>query len=167
MYDAGGTYLFNCFIGIIHPMKIIGKIASRKEAALLCGKIFCIEQARPRIRKLLELQCDPKHSPVAQKTMHHLMNGELIIVDSKKKKVAAYDEEEGGKFKDLTLLPADPPSLKIYLYNHRTEKEIGPLSLLKLYYQLQILNLEIISFWHTGIEDFINLAELKQRLIGS
>ena len=81
--------------------------------------------------------------------------------------MAAYDEEEGGKFKDLTLLPADPPSLKIYLYNHRTEKEIGPLSLLKLYYQLQILNLEIISFWHTGIEDFINLAELKQRLIGS
>ena len=77
-------------------MKIIRQIANRKEAALLCGKIFCIEQARPRIRKLLELQCDPKHSPVAQKTMHHLMNGELIIVDSKKKKVATYDEKEGG-----------------------------------------------------------------------
>ena len=167
MYDAGGTYLFNCFIGIIHPMKIIGKIASRKEAALLCGKIFCIEQARPRIRKLLKLQCDPKQSPVAQKTMRHLMNGELIIVDSKKKKVAVWDEKEIGKFNNLSLLPADPSSLKIYLYNHRTEKEIGPLSLLKLYYQLQILNLEIISFWHTGIEDFINLAELKQRLIGS
>ena len=148
-------------------MKIIGQIANRKEAALLCGKICCIEQARPRIRKLLELQCDPKHSPVAQKTMNHLMNGDLIIVDSKKKKVEARDANEVSQFNDVTLLPADPPSLKIYLYNHRTEKEIGPLSLVKLYYQLQILNLEDISFWHTGIEDFINLADLKQKLIGS
>ena len=148
-------------------MKIIGKIATRKEAALLCGKIFCIEQARPRIRKLLELQCDPKHSPVTQKTIRHLMNGDLIIIDKNKKEVEALDKEEVDKFRDLPLLPADPPSLKIYLYNHRTEKEIGPLSLLKLYYQLQILNLEIISFWHTGIEDFVNLAELKLRLIGS
>ena len=148
-------------------MKIIGQIANRKEATLLCGKIFCIEQARPRIRKLLELQCDPKHSPVAQKTMNHLMNGDLIIVDSKKKKVEARDADEVSKFNELILLPADPPSLKIYLYNHRTEKEIGPLSLVKLYYQLQILNLEEISFWHTGIEDFINLADLKQKLIGS
>ena len=148
-------------------MKIIGQIASRKEAALLCEKIFCIEQARPRIRELLDLQCDPKHSPVAQKTIRHLMNGDLIIIDKNKKEVEALDKEEVDKFRDLPLLPADPPSLKIYLYNHRTEKEIGPLSLLKLYYQLQILNLEIISFWHTGIEDFVNLAELKQRLMGS
>lgn len=148
-------------------MKIIGQIASRKEAALLCEKIFCIEQARPRIRELLDLQCDPKHSPVAQKTIRHLMNGDLIIIDKNKKEVEALDKEEVDKFRDLPLLPADPPSLKIYLYNHRTEKEIGPLSLLKLYYQLQILNLEIISFWHTGIEDFVNLAELKLRLIGS
>lgn len=148
-------------------MKIIGQIASRKEAALLCEKIFCIEQARPRIRELLDLQCDPKHSPVAQKTIRHLMNGDLIIIDKNKKEVEALDKEEVDKFRDLPLLPADPPSLKIYLYNHRTEKEIGPLSLLKLYYQLQILNLEIISFWHTGIEDFVNLAELKLRLIDS
>ena len=148
-------------------MKIIGQIASRKEAALLCEKIFCIEQARPRIRELLDLQCDPKHSPVAQKTIRRLMNGDLIIIDKNKKEVEALDKEEVDKFRDLPLLPADPPSLKIYLYNHRTEKEIGPLSLLKLYYQLQILNLEIISFWHTGIEDFVNLAELKLRLIGS
>lgn len=148
-------------------MKIIGQIASRKEAALLCEKIFCIEQARPRIRELLDLQCDPKHSPVAQKTIRHLMNGDLIIIDKNKKEVEALDKEEVDKFRDLPLLPADPPCLKIYLYNHRTEKEIGPLSLLKLYYQLQILNLEIISFWHTGIEDFVNLAELKLRLIGS
>ena len=148
-------------------MKIIGQIASRKEAALLCKKIFCIEQTRPRIRKLLELQCDPKHSPVAQKIMSHLMNGELIIIDSNKKEVETYDQEEVSKFKDLDLLPEDPPTLKIYLYNHKTEKEIGPLSLIKLYYQLQILNLEDISFWHTGIEDFINLAKLKNRLLGS
>jgi len=148
-------------------MKIIGKVANRKEASLLCEKIFCIEQARPRIRELLDLECDPKHSPVAQKTIRHLMNGELIVVDSKKKEVEARDKEEVSKFNDLILIPADPPNLKIYLYNHKTEKEIGPLSLLKLYYQLQILNLEIISFWHSGIEDFVNLAELKERLIGS
>jgi hypothetical protein len=147
-------------------MKIIGKVANRKEASLLCEKIFCIEQARPRIRELLDLECDPKHSPVAQKTIRHLMNGELIVVDSKKKEVEARHKEEVSKFNDLNLIPADPPNLKIYLYNHKTEKEIGPLSLLKLYYQLQILNLEIISFWHTGIEDFVNLAELKERLIG-
>ena len=147
-------------------MKIIGHTITEKEADLFCERIFCLAQARPRLREILKLDSDPKHSPLAQKIAKQLVLGKLIVVDNNKNDVFFFRDDKSHEFTNLSLLTDETPELEIHLYNNRNGKELGPISLLKLYYQLQILNLEIISFWHTGIEDFVNLAELKERLIG-
>ena len=87
-------------------------------------------------------------------------------MDNSKNNVFFFQEDKSHEFTDITLLADETPELEIYLYNNRNGKELGPLSLLKLYYLLPTLNLEEFSLWHTGIEDFVNLAELKIRLIG-
>ena len=147
-------------------MKIIGQTITEKEADLFCERIFCLAQARPRLREILKLDSDPKHSPLAQKIAKQLVLGKLIVVDNDKNNVFFLPENKSHEFTNITLLADETPELEIYLYNNRNEKELGPLSLLKLYYLLPTLNLEEFSLWHTGIEDFVNLAELKIRVIG-
>jgi hypothetical protein len=92
--------------------------------------------------------------------------GKLIVVDNDKNNVFFLPENKSHEFTNITLLADETPELEIHLYNNRNGKELGPLSLLKLYYLLPTLNLEEFSLWHTGIEDFVNLAELKIRVIG-
>jgi len=87
-------------------------------------------------------------------------------VDNNKNDVFIFGEDKSHEFTDVTLLADETPELEIHLYNNRNRKELGPISLLKLYYLLPKLNLEEFSLWHTGIEDFVNLAELKIRVIG-
>ena len=147
-------------------MKIIGQTISEKEADLFCERIFCLAQARPRLREILKLDSDPKHSPLAQKIAKQLVLGKLIVVDNDKNNVFFLPENKSHEFTNITLLADETPELEIYLYNNRNGKELGPLSLLKLYYLLPTLNLEEFSLWHTGIEDFVNLAKLKIRVIG-
>ena len=147
-------------------MKIIGQTITEKEADLFCERIFCLAQARPRLREILKLDSDPKHSPLAQKIAKQLVLGKLIVVDNDKNNVFFLPENKSHEFTNITLLADETPELEIYLYNNRNEKELGPLSLLKLYYLLPTLNLEEFSLWHTGIEDFVNLAKLKIRVIG-
>ena len=147
-------------------MKIIGHTITEKEADLFCERIFCLAQARPRLREILKLDSDPKHSPLAQKIAKQLVLGKLIVVDNDKNNVFFLPENKSHEFTNITLLADETPELEIYLYNNRNGKELGPLSLLKLYYLLPTLNLEEFSLWHTGIEDFVNLAELKIRVIG-
>jgi hypothetical protein len=147
-------------------MKIIGQTITEKEADLFCERIFCLAQARPRLREILKLDSDPKHSPLAQKIAKQLVLGKLIVVDNDKNNVFFLPENKSHEFTNITLLADETPELEIYLYNNRNGKELGPLSLLKLYYLLPTLNLEEFSLWHTGIEDFVNLAELKIRVIG-
>ena len=147
-------------------MKIIGQTITEKEADLFCERIFCLAQARPRLREILKLDSDPKHSPLAQKIAKQLVLGKLIVVDNDKNNVFFLPENKSHEFTNITLLADETPELEIYLYNNRNGKELGPLSLLKLYYLLPTLNLEEFSLWHTGIEDFVNLAKLKIRVIG-
>ena len=147
-------------------MKIIGQTITEKEADLFCERIFCLAQARPRLREILKLDSDPKHSPLAQKIAKQLVLGKLIVVDNNKNDVFIFGEDKSHEFTDVTLLADETPELEIHLYNNRNRKELGPISLLKLYYLLPKLNLEEFSLWHTGIEDFVNLAELKIRVIG-
>ncbi|MDG0964746.1 MAG: hypothetical protein P8O23_06760 [Opitutales bacterium] len=147
-------------------MKIIGHTITEEEADLFCERIFWLTQTRPRLREILKLKKDPKHSAIAQKIAKQLVLGKLIVVDNSKNNVFFFQEDKSHEFTDITLLADETPELEIYLYNNRNGKELGPLSLLKLYYQLPTLNLEEFSLWHTGIEDFVNLAELKIRLIG-
>ena len=166
-YDTAETYLFNRSIGIMNPMKIIGYTITKEEANLFCERLFWLSQARPRLRETLELDGDPKLSPLAQKIARQLVLGKLIIVDNNKKDVVVCGENRVKEFNNITLLPADIPEIEVHLHNHRNSTDLGPISLLKLYHLLPTLNLEELSLWHTGIEKFVNLAELKIRLIGS
>ena len=165
-YDAGRSYLFNRSIGIIHPMKIIGYTITKEEANLFCERLFWLSQARPRLRETLELDGDPKHSPLAQQIAKQLVLGKLIIVDNNKKDVVVCGENRVKEFNNITLLPAEIPEIEVHIHHHRNRTDLGPISLLKLYDLLPTLNLEEFSLWHTGIEKFVNLAELKIRLIG-
>ncbi|MGY8714131.1 MAG: hypothetical protein ACKVJ1_09625, partial [Verrucomicrobiia bacterium] len=61
-------------------MKIIGHTITKEEADLFCERIFCLSQARPRLRETLNLKSDPKLSPLAQKIAKQLVLGKLIIV---------------------------------------------------------------------------------------
>ena len=148
-------------------MKIIGHTITKEEADLFCERIFCLSQARPRLRETLNLKSDPKLSPLAQTIAKQLVLGKLIIVDNHKKDVVVCGEDKVKEFTEVTLLPDDIPEIEVHLHNHRNSTDLGPISLLKLYHLLPTLNLEELSLWHTGIEKFVNLAELKIRLIGS
>ena len=147
-------------------MKIIGHTITEKEADLFCERIFWLTQTRPRLREILKLKKDPKHSPIAQKIAKQLVLGKLIVVDNNKNDVLVFGEDKSEGFTDITLLPDKIPELEVHLYNHLNRKDLGPISLLQFYHLLPSLNLEEFSFWHTGIEKFVNLAELKERLIG-
>lgn len=147
-------------------MKIIGHTITEKEADLFCERIFWLTQTRPRLREILKLKKDPKHSPIAQKIAKQLVLGKLIVVDNNKNDVLVFGEDKSEEFTDITLLPDKIPELEVHLYNHLNRKDLGPISLLQFYHLLPSLNLEEFSFWHTGIEKFVNLAELKERLIG-
>ena len=148
-------------------MKIIGHTITEEEADLFCERIFWLTQTRPRLREILKLKKDPNHSPIAQKIAKQLVLGKLIVVDNNKNDVLVFGEDKSEEFSDTTLLPDKIPELEVHLYNHRNRKDLGPISLLQFYYLLPSFNLEEFSFWHTGIENYVNLAELKIRLVGS
>ena len=150
----------------MQPMKIIGHTITKEEAYLFCERLFCLAQARPRLREILQLDCDPKHSPLAQEIAKQLVLGKLIIVDNNKKDVVVCGENRVKEFNHISLCPAEIPEIEVHIHNHRNNTDLGPISLTKLYHLLPTLNLEEFSLWHTGIEKFVNLAELKIRVIG-
>jgi hypothetical protein len=93
-------------------MKIIGHTITEKEADLFCERIFCLAQARPRLREILKLDSDPKHSPLAQKIAKQLVLGKLIVVDNNKNDVFF---SEKTNLMNSRMLPSSPmklPSLK-------------------------------------------------------
>lgn len=94
------------------------------------------------------------------------MLGKLILIDRKYKKVSVLHEERLKDFSNIKLSCDDAPQLKIYLKNEETDEEIGPISLVNLFHILPKIELENYSLWHKGMENFVNLAELKERLIG-
>ena len=147
-------------------MKIIGHTITKEEAYLFCERIFCLTQARPRLREILKLNKDPKHSPLAQEIAKQLVQGKLTIVDNNKNDVVVCGENRVKEFNNITLVPAEIPEIEVHIHNHRNRTDLGPISIIRLYHLLPKLKLEEFSLWHTGIENFVNLAELKIRVIG-
>ena len=147
-------------------MKIIRNTINKEDADLLCKRILWISQTRPRLRELLELNYDPKHSKLAQKIATQLLLGKLILIDRKYKKVSVLHEERLKDFSNIKLSCDDSPQLKIYLKIEETDEEIGPISLVNLFHNLPKIELEDYSLWHKGMENFVNLAELKARVLG-
>ena len=148
-------------------MKIIGHTITKEEAYLFCERISCLTQARPRLREILKLNKDPKHSPLAQEIAKQLVQGKLIVVNNNTNDVVVCGENRVEEFNNITLLRAETPEIEVHIHNHRKRTDLGPISLTTLCHLLPKLNLEEFSLWHTGIENFVNLAELKIRLIGS
>ena len=82
-------------------MKIIRNTINKEDADLLCKRILWISQTRPRLRELLELNYDPKHSKLAQKIATQLLLGKLILIDRKYKKVSVLHEERLKDFSNI------------------------------------------------------------------
>jgi hypothetical protein len=147
-------------------MKIIEKSITKQEAFRLCTKIYHIAQSRPRIRELLNLDCDPKHSPLAQQFAQQLAYGKLVVINRSNGEIFTSRKEQVDKVPDLALTPAADPEIKIHLVVGVSEEAIGPIPLNEFEKLLPTIDLNNSFLWHKGIETFVNLAGLKRRLIG-
>ena len=146
-------------------MRILHSKLTEEEAERLCVRINLVAQGKPRLAETLELECDPKDVPLAQKLFNELLNGQLVISYSARKEVLVCPPEHVDVFSGLKLTPSEDPDLQIYYHNIKEDRMKGPVSLNTFERQLPGLVVENISIWHQGTDRWISLSEIKDRLL--
>ena len=83
-------------------MRILARKLSKEEAILVCERMKLVAIIKPRLFEILDLECDPKDDPLAQRLFGALLRGNLVLVDDSQRKVNAWDPEN---FPPLELIP--------------------------------------------------------------
>jgi len=146
-------------------MRILPSKLTQEEAEKLCSRINLVAQGKPRLAETLELECDPKHVPLAQKLFNELLDGQLVITYSARKEVLVCPPEHVDVFSRVELMPSDYPDLQIYYHDDEQDQMKGPVSLETFKRQLPELVVENTSIWHEGTESWVSLSEIKDRLL--
>ena len=146
-------------------MRIPPSKLTEEEAERLCVRINLVAQGKPRLAETLELECDPKDVPLAQKLFNELLNGQLVISYSARKEVLVCPPEHVDVFSGLKLTPSEDPDLQIYYHNIKEDRMKGPVSLDTFERQLPGLVVENTSIWHEGTDRWVSLSEIKDRLL--
>jgi hypothetical protein len=146
-------------------MRIPPSKLTEEEAEQLCTRINLVAQGKPRLVETLELECDPKDVPLAQKLFNELLNGQLVISYSARKEVLVCPPEHLNVFSGIELMPSEPPELQIYYHDDKKECMKGPVSLETFERRLPELVVENTSIWHEGTERWVSLSEIKDRLL--
>ena len=147
-------------------MRIPPSKLTEEEAEQLCSRINLVAQGKPRLAETLELECDPKDFPLAQKLFNELLKGQLVVSYSARKEVIVCPPEHSDVFAGVELLPSEVPELQIYLHDDETESMKGPVSLENFKRELPELVVENTSIWHAGTDRWVSLSEIKDRLLG-
>jgi hypothetical protein len=146
-------------------MRIPPSKLTEEEAEQLCVRINLVAQGKPRLAETLELECDPKDVPLAQKLFNELLNGQLVISYSARKEVLVCPPEHLDVFSKVELMPSETPDLRIYYHDDKEDRMKGPVSLETFERQLPELVVENTSIWHEGTDRWVSLSEIKDKLL--
>lgn len=143
-------------------MKLIAQTLTKTEAALLCERISIIEQTRPRVKEILEVEgslCDNK---LANRVASELLQGNVILVDRSGMKVSNHSSDG---FPQISLEPVEIEPLNIYYTTASADILAGPFDLDKLETLLPTLDIYETSLFYNGLITWRSLAELRQKYL--
>ena len=144
-------------------MRILRKRLTKDKAAQLCQKMNLSTAIKLRLGEILELKTDPKENPVARRLSHDLHQGYLISLDREKRHIFGITDTKHGS---IELIPEKHPEPTIYCYQKSIDKQHGPLNWKKFEKLLPDWECEDISFWHDGLSEWTELADVRDMLIG-
>ena len=144
-------------------MKILRKRLTKDKAAELCRKMKLSTAIKLRLGKILELESDPKENPVARRLSHDLHQGYLISLDREKHEIFGITKSNP---ESIELVPEKHPEPTIYCYQKSTDKKHGPLNWNTFENLIAGWECEDIAFWHNGLSEWVELANVRDMLIG-
>ena len=143
-------------------MKLIAQTLTDTESALLCERISLIEQTRPRVKEIVQIEGELRDSKLANRMASELLRGNLIRVDNQRMKVSKHLSDE---FPDLRWEPVEIDWLKIYYVTGYREHAHGPIDLDELQVVLPELDIYDTCIFHHGLTEWKSLAELKHKYV--
>ena len=143
-------------------MKLIAQTLTDTEAALLCKRISVMEQTRPRVKEILQIEGELRDSKLANRVASELLRGNVIRVDNQRRKVSNHSSDE---FPDLAWDPVEIERLQVYYVTGDREHAYGPIFLDEFEEALPELDIyDTCIFYHALIE-WKSLAELKHKYL--
>ena len=143
-------------------MKLIAQTLTDTEAALLCQRINLIEQTRPRVKEILQIEGELRDSKLANRVAAELLRGNVIRVDNQRMKVSNHSSDE---FPDLPWEPVEIERLQVYYVTGDREHAHGPIDLDELEEVLPELDIYDTYIFYQGLIEWKSLAELKHKYL--
>ena len=143
-------------------MKLIAQTLTDTKAAILCERISVIEQTRPRVKEILQIEGELRDSKLANRVASELLRGNVIRVDNQRMKVSNHSSDE---FPDLAWEPVEIEPLQIYYVTGDREHAHGPIDLDELEEVLPELDICDTCIFYRGLIEWKSLAELKHKYL--
>ena len=143
-------------------MKLINQCLTREDASILCQTISEIEQTRPRVKEILQIEGELRDSNFANHVASQLLRGNVIRVDNQRMKVSNHSSDE---FPDLAWEPVEIERLQIYYVTSDREHAHGPIDLDELEEVLPELDIYDTCIFYQGLTEWKSLAELKHKYL--
>ena len=143
-------------------MKLIYQSLTQVEASILCQRISLIEQTRPRVKEILEVEGSLRDNKLANRVASELLQGNVILVDRSAMKVSNHLSDA---FPQLSLEPVEIEPLNIYYTTASADILAGPIDLDKLETLLPTLDIYETSLFYNGLITWRSLAELRQKYL--
>ena len=143
-------------------MKLINQCLTREDASILCQTIREIEQTRPRVKEILQIEGELRDSKLANRVASELLRGNVIRVDNQRMKVSNHSSDE---FPDLAWEPVEIEPLKIYYVTGDREHAHGPIYLGEFEEVLPELDIYGTCIFYHGLIEWKSLAELKHKYL--
>ena len=143
-------------------MKLINQSLTQEEASILCQRISIIEQTRPRVKEILEVEGSLRDNKLDNRVASELLLGNLILVDRSAMKVSNHSSDV---FPQLSLEPVEIEPLNIYYTTASADILAGPIDLDKLETLLPTLDIHETSLFYNGLITWISLAELREKYL--
>ena len=143
-------------------MKLIAQTLTDIEATLLCERISLIEQTRPRVKEILQIEGELRDSKLANRVASELLRGNVIRVDNQRMEVSNNSSDD---FPNLAWEPVEIESLKIYYVTGDREHAHGPIDLYELQEVLPELDIYDTYIFYQGLIEWKSLAELRHKYL--
>ena len=143
-------------------MKLINQCLTREDASILCQTISEIEQTRPRVKEILQIEGELRDSKLAIRVASELLRGNVIRVDNQRMKVSNHSSDE---FPDLAWEPVEIEPLQIYYVTSDKNWAHGPIDLDEFEEVLPELDIYHTCIFYQGLIEWKSLAELKHKYL--
>ena len=145
-------------------MKLINQYLTREDASILCQTISEIEQTRPRVKEILQIEGELRDSKLANRVASELLSGNVIRVDNQRMKVSNHSSDE---FPDLAWEPVEIERLKIYYVTGDKNWAHGPIDLDELEEVLPELDIYDTYIFYQELIEWKSLAKLMHKYLSA